>query len=213
MPICFLITSNFISCCFDKIPWQKATLGGKCLIWAKVPGYSSPQPRSESCMDLKHQVTSFVFVLVWFSLLILFNFFFFYTPDCIPLLVHPLTVWHPIPPPHPNRPLNSLGPPVSWGLGASSLTEPRPGNPLLYMCWGPHITWYMLPDWWSSVWEILQVQVDWDCWSFYRVTFLLSFFQHFPNSTTGVSSFYPLVECRYLHLTQLLVGSFRGQSW
>jgi hypothetical protein len=45
-----------------------------------------------------------------------------------------------IPHPHPTRTLNSLGPPVSWGLGASSLTEPRPGSILLYMCWGPHIS-------------------------------------------------------------------------
>jgi hypothetical protein len=29
------------------------------------------------------------------------------------------------PTPYPTRPLNSLGPPVSWGLGASYLNEPR----------------------------------------------------------------------------------------
>ena len=39
----------------------------------------------------------------------------------------------PTPCPHPTRPLNSLGPPVFWGLGASSLTEPLPGSPLLYV--------------------------------------------------------------------------------
>jgi hypothetical protein len=38
--------------------------------------------------------------------------------------------------PTTTRPLNSLGPPVSWGLGASSLIEPRLSIPLLYMCWG-----------------------------------------------------------------------------
>jgi hypothetical protein len=26
-------------------------------------------------------------------------------------------------------------------LGASSLTEPRAGTPLLYMCWGRHLSW------------------------------------------------------------------------
>ena len=36
--------------------------------------------------------------------------------------------------PHQARPLHSLGPPVSQGLGASSPTEARPGSPLLYMC-------------------------------------------------------------------------------
>jgi hypothetical protein len=52
-------------------------------------------------------------------------------------------MWMP-PLPHPTWPLNSLGPPVSWGLGASSLSEHRPGSPLLYVCWGPHISWRML---------------------------------------------------------------------
>ena len=36
--------------------------------------------------------------------------------------------------PHPTSPPHTLGHPVSWGLFASSLTESRPGNPLLYMC-------------------------------------------------------------------------------
>ena len=48
-------------------------------------------------------------------------------------------------------------------------------------------------------------------WSSYRVTLFLSFFQLLPNSATGVSSFSPLVGGKYLHLTQLLFGSFRGQ--
>ena len=70
------------------------------------------------------------------------------------------------------------------------------------MCWGPHISWCMLPGWWwSSVWEISRVKVNWDCWSSYRATLLLSFFQLFPNSNTGVSSFCPLVGYKYLHLT------------
>jgi hypothetical protein len=114
---------------------------------------------------------------------------------------------YPIPNTYPTRPLNSLEPPVSWGLGTSSLTEHRPSSPLLYMCWGPHISWCVLPGWWSSVWEISGVQVNWDCWSSYRVTLLLSFFliqpcpnYPFPNSTTGVSSFCPLVGCKYLYV-------------
>jgi hypothetical protein len=48
------------------------------------------------------------------------------------------------PTPHPTWPLNSLGPPISWGLGASCLNEHRPGSPLLYVCWGPHTSWCML---------------------------------------------------------------------
>ena len=99
---------------------------------------------------------------------------------------------------HPTRPPNSLGPRVSCRLSASSLTESIPSSPLLYMCWGPHISWCMLPGWCSSVWEFSRVQVNWDCWFSYRVT---CFFQLFPNLTTGVSSFCPLVGCKYLHLT------------
>jgi hypothetical protein len=138
---------------------------------------------------------------------------FLHTPDFIPLhcrftlpLSSPLPVFtrmSPQPIIHPTRPLNSLGTLVFWGLGASSLPEPRPSSPLLYMCWGPHISWCMLPNWWSSVWEISGVQVNWDCWSSYKVTLLLSCFQHFPNSITGVSSICPLVGCKYLHLTLL----------
>jgi hypothetical protein len=40
---------------------------------------------------------------------------------------------------HPTWPLNSLGLPVSWGLGAASLNEHRPGISLLYVYWGLHI--------------------------------------------------------------------------
>jgi hypothetical protein len=126
--------------------------------------------------------------------------------------IHPQMVSHPIPPSyspisrriswhpitHPTWPLNSLGPP--WGLGASSLIEPT-SSPLLYECWGLHISWCMLPGWWSSVWEISGIQVNWDCWSSYRVALLLGFFQPFPKSTTGVSSFCLLFGWKYLHLT------------
>ena len=59
------------------------------------------------------------------------------------------------PPPHSTWPLNFLGLRVHWGLGASSLNEHRPGSPLLYVCWGLHISWYMLSVWWSSVLKIL----------------------------------------------------------
>jgi hypothetical protein len=82
-----------------------------------------------------------------------------------------------VPIPLPSWPLNSLWPPVSSGLGASSLNEHRPGSPLLYMCWRPHISWCMLPVWWSSVWEILGVLINWDWWSSYMIALLLSFFQ------------------------------------
>jgi hypothetical protein len=53
--------------------------------------------------------------------------------------------------PHPTWPLNSLGPPVSGGLGVSSLNDHILGSPLLYVCWGSHISWCMLSVWWFSV--------------------------------------------------------------
>jgi hypothetical protein len=104
---------------------------------------------------------------------------------------------------HTTRPLNSLGPPVSWGLCASSLTEPRPSSRLLCMCWRPHISWCMLPGWWSSVWE------SWGGGGGRLIetagspTGLPSpqFLSAFPNSPTEVSCCCPLIGCKYLHLT------------
>ena len=40
---------------------------------------------------------------------------------------------------------HSMGPQVSRALDASSLDEPKPGSPLLCMCWEFYITWCMLP--------------------------------------------------------------------
>jgi hypothetical protein len=73
------------------------------------------------------------------------------------------------------------------------------------MCWGPHISLCMLPGLGFSVWEISGIKANWDCWSSYRAICLLSFFQTFPNSTRGVSSFCPLVGCKSLHLTRSAV--------
>jgi hypothetical protein len=64
----------------------------------------------------------------------------FYTPYFIPL--PPIFIPYLLPthlsphgylPPTPST-LNSLGPPVSWGLGPISLNEHRHLSPLLYMC-------------------------------------------------------------------------------
>jgi hypothetical protein len=108
------------------------------------------------------------------------------------------------------RLLNSLGPPVSWQLGAPFWLNADLA--VLYcICVGIFI--------WADVWCLVGGPVSerslgsrlLDCSSSYRVLFL-NFFQLFPNSTTGVSSFCPLVGCKYLHLAQLLIGSFGGQS-
>jgi hypothetical protein len=60
-----------------------------------------------------------------------------------------------------------------WRVGTYSLTESTPGSHLLYMCCGPLyvcISWCMLPSRWLRVWEILGVQVSWNCWPSYGVT-------------------------------------------
>ena len=85
--------------------------------------------------------------------------------------------------------------------GAYSLTEPRPGSPLLYMCWGPHISCVCclvggLVSERSQGSRLIETTGP-----PYRVALLFSFFQLFPNSTTGVSSCSPLVRHKYLHLT------------
>ena len=60
-----------------------------------------------------------------------------------------------------------------------------------------------------AVWLVVQclrdlgVQCNWDCWSSYRATLLLSFFQLFLNLTAVVNNFCSLVACKYLHLTLL----------
>jgi hypothetical protein len=48
--------------------------------------------------------------------------------------------------------------PNPWGL-QSLFSESRPSSPLLYMCWGPHISCCVLPGWWLSVGEIPRVHL------------------------------------------------------
>jgi hypothetical protein len=69
---------------------------------------------------------------------------------------------------HPTWTLNSLGPPVSWGLGGSSLNEHRPSSPLLYVLWGPHISWCLLSVWWSRSaayvhWLVINIYIWLSC--------------------------------------------------
>ena len=116
-------------------------------------------------------------------------------------------------PPNSIRSPHLLGPQVSWQLGASSLTESWSGNPLLCMCWGPHISWCIVPVWWLSVWEIPGVQVSWDGWS--------SMGSLYSSSSSSYSLIQPLLSPASVHwlgvniciwLFQMLVGPFRGQS-
>ena len=110
------------------------------------------------------------------------------------------------------RPPHTLGFQVCQEIVTSSLTESRPGSPLLNIGGGPPTSWLMLPSWWLSVWDFPEIKVSWDCWFSYGITLCHSFFQLFPNSITGITSFCRLVGCNYLHLTQLLGGPFRRHS-
>ena len=95
-----------------------------------------------------------------FSSIFNVNYFVYLHSSHCPCSVLPPTVPHPVlfPPvfkrmylPPSIRPSNSLGSQVFLGLCASSLTESKPGSHLLYMCWGPHTSWCVLPGWWCSV--------------------------------------------------------------
>jgi hypothetical protein len=107
---------------------------------------------------------------------------------------------------HPTISCHSLGHQVSWGLGISSLTESRPGSPLLYIGWGANINWCMLPAWRLSVQEIPRES---------RVVETAGLPIGLPSSSAsssvsssfsfiqplGVTSFWLLVGCKYNHVT------------
>jgi len=112
----------------------------------------------------------FIFMIVLFC----FLFFSFYTPDFILLTVHPCLSHIPYLPyllpasPVYKKMSPSYPPCQTFRIpGVSSLLRwifsEWPSSSLLFMCLGPHISWCMLPGWWSSVWVISGVQVNWDC--------------------------------------------------
>jgi hypothetical protein len=99
---------------------------------------------------------TFSFLIFIYLFIYLFIYFTLQTPSPsqstlwqfhIPYLLPGPCLHEDVPTPYPIWPLNSLGPPVSWRLRASSLIEHSPSSPLLYICGGPHISWHMLPNW------------------------------------------------------------------
>jgi hypothetical protein len=71
----------------------------------------------------------------------------------------------------------------------------------------------MLSVWWSSVWEISGVQINWDCWSSYRIAILLSFFQpSLIQQQRSAASVHWLGASICIWLFQMLVWSSRMQS-
>ena len=111
---------------------------------------------------------------------------------------------------HPTRPLNSLGTPVSWALGAFSWTKGRPDSPLLYMILGPQISSCMLLGWRFSIREISGVQANWDSSSSSSsASFNFSPIQ--PQESAAAVHWLGVNIC--IWLLEVLVGSFGGQSW
>jgi hypothetical protein len=99
-------------------------------------------------------------------------------------------------------------------LKHKALNEHRPSSSLLYVCWRLISAGVCCPfggpvferSWW--------VQINWDCWSSYRITLLLGFFQ--PSLIQQQGSAAPvhwLGTNIYIWLFQLLVESFREHSW
>jgi hypothetical protein len=93
---------------------------------------------------------------------------------------------------------------VSAGLGTSSPTEPRPGNPQLHMFQGLLPRPYILFVWWLCLWQPLRVQVSWHCWPSCGVSIPLWAFSPSPNSSIRVSALWPVFGCG--HLFQSAVG-------
>ena len=209
----------------SKIPISFPFKGTSILHWysllTELSSYLICLPRHVPLSSFDIFAITQVFVCVCVGGVLLFSVFF---KIVFNLVVTLFPVWLFLPPvlflhfqedvscqsPHSRAP-HSLGSQVSPCLGASSLTEARPGSPLLCMCLEPHISLCMLPGWWLNVWEISAVQVSWDCSFSYGVALLLSFFQSFPNLTTGFPVFCPLVMCRYLSLTNLWSGPLGEQ--
>ena len=91
--------------------------------------------------------------------------------------------------------------PKSGGLGTSFPTEARRSSPLFYVSW-PWTSSCMLPGWWLGVCGHTGVCMSWDCCSSYVVTLLFCFFHPSPPWNIAVPDFSPMVECKYLCLSQ-----------
>jgi hypothetical protein len=117
----------------------------------------------------------------------------FHIPDLLPTLLSSLGC-----PQHsPPDLLNSLGPSVSWGLGESSLnTDPEV---LCFIRVGGLISAGVCCLFGGPVFEGSQVSRLTETLVLLKDSLVLQLLSAFPNSTTGVSCFCPLVGCKYLH--------------
>lgn len=110
-------------------------------------------------MDSRNWVMSSVIVISTLFCFKLLFFNIFYNPWFYPLLVCPLTIHnsaHTSPgvcSPTPNWP--DLSTPCCLNSLASFLTESRPHSPLLYVCWGFHVSW------WNCLGKIRKCDLNW----------------------------------------------------
>ena len=113
------------------------------------------------------------------------------------------------------RRLKSLGPPVSWGLGASSLTKHRPGSPLLYMCLGD--SYQLVYDFLVGVpvsegsqgSKLIETAGPPTMLPSFSVSYTFPLIQPQGSAASVIG----WMEIICIWLFQLLVGSFKGQSW
>jgi hypothetical protein len=158
----------------------------------------------------------YIYIYIYISIYLyiyIYSFFLFnlpfYTPDFTPFSVLPPNVQYPIPPPFS---LSLQDCPHSQPHQASKFSEASSLLRCIFSEWTQTLqssAVYVLGTSYQLVyaaWLVVQclrnlgVQVNWDCWSSYRVSLLLIFLHLFSNSTTGISSFYSLVGCKYLYL-------------
>jgi hypothetical protein len=182
-------------------------------------------------LKVKHFLSSFfLFLFLFFSFYKINLFCTIHITYSIPWPPPPSTLHLPsncstsTPTPHPLSPhgfshfplyLSSKFPGVSsfYRLGASSLTEHRSRNPWLYVCWGPHIGWCVLPLWWSCIWEIsgsrlIETAGPTTGSPFSSASFSLSLIQ---KQGSAVSVHWVAANI-CIWLFQLLVGSFWGKA-
>jgi hypothetical protein len=99
---------------------------------------------------------------------------------------------------HPSYPRHQL--PRGWS--ASSPTGAIKGILLLLLCPGTWTSQSMLLGFCLTLWEFWAVHVSWLCCSSYGTAIPLSFFSSFFNSSILIPDLNPMVNCKYLYLSQ-----------